>query len=553
MKKLISTTVRALVWMALPAWAVAIPAIAQTSLHRDVMVVHAVVPKVVAQAVYLRNHNPSAFMTVSVGLRLNHEQALDSFLKAVQDPTSPSYHQFLTPAEFTQTYGPTESQVEAVETYLQSEGIEVTGVSQNRLIIHTQGLVQSYERALDVVLNDYRYHGRTFYAPSHDPVVPASIAGAVQSFIGLSDAAIMRPMIIPAPVVTARKRPTSTTPSGYSPEQIATVYDWPSITNTANGSGVTIANATAESTNLSTSDLDTFWNEYGLPNHTVTVIPVDGTTHRTGGTIETTIDEERSGAMAPGATLLVYDADSATDQDFTDTYNTIVTDNTAEVMTTSWGEPESDASSATLSTDDSIFKEAAAQGISVFAAAGDNGSSDGTSNPDTADFPSSDPYVLAAGGTTLTLTSSGTRASETAWSDGGGAVSAVFSEPSWQVGNGVPQNGYRNTSDMSMDADPNTGYSVYEGGKWSVYGGTSFVAPQLAALWADGVADDGGTRLGQANQAEYAVANSSNYANDFYDVTSGSNGAFSAGVGWDHPTGWGTPVATNFIANLVTP
>ena len=553
MKNLITSTIRAAAWVALPALAAAAPALAQTSLHPNVMMMHGVVPKVVARAVYLRNHNPSAFMTVTVGLKLNHEHALDAFLRALEDPANPSYHHFLTPAEFTHAYGPTRAQVSSVEGYLQSEGVEVTGVSRNRLLIHTQGAAQSYEHALGVVLNDYTYHGRTFYAPSHDPVVPLAISGFVQSFIGLSDAAIMRPMIIRAPVVANVYPTASSTPSGYSPEQIATVYDWPSITNTANGSGVTIANATAESTNLSVSDLDTFWNQYGLPNHTVTVIAVDGTTRSTGGTIETTIDEERSGAMAPGATLLVYDADSATDQDFTDTYNKIVTDNTAEVMTTSWGEPEADASSTTLSTDDGIFKQAAAQGMSVFAAAGDNGSSDGTSNSDTADFPSSDPYVLAAGGTTLTLTSSGTRSSEIAWSSGGGAESSVFSEPSWQVGNGVPQNGFRNTSDLAMDADPNTGYSVYEGGSWSVYGGTSFVAPQLAGLWADGVSDDSGTRLGQANQAEYGVANSSNYANDFYDVTSGSNGAFNAGVGWDHPTGWGTPVATNLIANIVTP
>jgi kumamolisin len=552
MKNQISSTIRAVAWVAFPALALATPAFAQTVLHSDVMRVSAVVPKVVARAVYLRSHNPSAFMTVTVGLKLNHEHALDTFLKALQDPASPSYRHFLTPTEFVQEYGPTRAQVQVVERYLRSEGVEVTGVARNRLLIRTEGAVQSYEQALGVVLNDYMYHGRVFYAPSQDPVVPVAIAADVQSFIGLSDAAIMRPMNIRAPVVTSRLT-ASSTPAGYSPQQIATVYDWPSITNTANGSGVTIANATAESTNLSTSALDTFWNQYGLPNHTVTVISVDGTTRSTGGTIETTIDEERSGAMAPGATLLVYDADSATDQDFTDTYNKIVTDNTAQVMTTSWGEPEADASSATLSTDDGIFKQAAAQGISVFAAAGDNGSSDGTSNPDTADFPSSDPYVLAAGGTTLTLTSSGTRSSEIAWSSGGGAESSVFSEPSWQVGNGVPQNGFRNTSDLSMDADPNTGYSVYEGGSWSVYGGTSFVAPQLAGLWADGVSDDSGTSLGQANQAEYGVANSSNYANDFYDVTSGSNGAFSAGIGWDHPTGWGTPVAKNLIANIVTP
>ncbi len=537
------------------ALAGAAPVLAQTLPGGNVMQMHGMVPQVVKQAVYLRAHSPAVPMTVTVGLRLSHPNALNRFLGELQDPASPLYRHFLTPAEFTQAYGPTTAQVTAVTDFLQSRGIHVTGVSSNRLLIHTEASAGTYEQALGVVLEDYAYHGRTFFAPSHAPVLPVSIAGDVESLIGLSDAAIMRPMWIRGPVTISRKsgNTAAATPSGYSPQQIATVYDWPSITSTASGSGVTIANATAESTNLSMSDLDTFWNQYGLPTHTVNITPVDGTTRSTGGTIETTIDEERSGAMAPGATLDVYDADSATDQDFTDTYNTIVTDNTAQVMTTSWGEPEADASSTTLSTDDSIFKQAAAQGISVFAAAGDNGSSDGTSNPDTADFPSSDPYVLAAGGTTLTLTSSNTRSSEIAWSSGGGAESAVFSEPSWQVGNGVPQNGFRNTSDLAMDADPNTGYSVYEAGSWSVYGGTSFVAPQLAGLWADGVADNGGTRLGQANQAEYGVANSANYANDFYDVTSGSNGAFSAGVGWDHPTGWGTPVATNLIANIVTP
>ena len=531
------------------------PVLAQSLPGGSVMQMHGMVPQVVKQAVYLGAHSPSAPMTVTVGLKLSHPNALNRFLGELQDPASPMYRHFLTPAEFTEKYGPTSAEVTTVTGFLQSRGIRVTGVSSNRLLIHTEGTAGTYEAALGVVLEDYAYHGRTFFAPFHAPVLPVSIAGDVESLIGLSDAAVMRPMWIRGPVTTLPKSESTAaaTPSGYSPQQIATVYDWPSITNTADGSGVTIANATAESTNLSMSDLDTFWNQYGLPTHTVNVIPVDGTTRSTGGTIETTIDEERSGAMAPGATLDVYDADSATDQDFTDTYNTIVTDNTAEVMTTSWGEPEADASSTTLSTDDSIFKQAAAQGISVFAAAGDNGSSDGTSNSDTADFPSSDPYVLAAGGTTLTLTSSNTRSSEIAWSSGGGAESAVFTEPSWQVGTGVPQNGYRNTSDLSMDADPNTGYSVYEAGSWSVYGGTSFVAPQLAGLWADGVADNGGTRLGQANQAEYGVANSANYANDFYDVTSGSNGAFSAGVGWDHPTGWGTPVATNLIANIVTP
>jgi kumamolisin len=502
------------------------------------------VPRILARSEWVAPHSLLATIPVTLALKLRHPHALDAFLRAVRDPTSSLYRQYLTPQEFTRLYGPSPATVARVEAYLRSEGFRVTGVSRNLMLVRATAPTATVERAFSVSIGDYIHGPMRFYAAASDPHLPAAIAADVQSVLGLNDAPLFRPMLVPNRRVTAQA-----TPSGYSPQQIATAYDWPSITNTQNGAGVVIANATAESSNLSTSDLDTFWNTYGLPTHTVNVIDVDGNSGSTGGTIETTIDEERSGAMAPGATLDVYDAASATDSDFTDTYNTIVNDNTAQVVTTSWGEPESDASSSTLTTDDNIFKQAAAQGMSVFAAAGDNGSSDGTSNPDTADYPASDPYVVACGGTTLTLNSNNTIASETAWSDTGGAVSAVFSEPSWQVGNGVPQNGYRNTSDIAMDADPNTGYSVYEGGSWSVYGGTSFVAPQMAGLIA--VKDsETGSRLGQANVLIYNDANTSNYSTDFNDITSGSNGAFSAGPGWDHPTGWGSPIATNLIAHL---
>jgi kumamolisin len=502
------------------------------------------VPRILARSEWVAPHSLLATIPVTLALKLRHPHALDAFLRAVRDPTSPLYRQYLTPQEFTRLYGPSPATVARVEAYLRSEGFRVTGVSRNLMLVRATAPTATVERAFSVSIGDYVHGPMRFYAAASDPHLPAAIAANVQSVLGLNDAPLFRPMLVPNRRVTAQA-----TPSGYSPQQIATAYDWPSITNTQNGAGVVIANATAESSNLSTSDLDTFWNTYSLPTHTVNVIDVDGNSGSTGGTIETTIDEERSGAMAPGATLDVYDAASATDSDFTDTYNTIVNDNTAQVVTTSWGEPESDASSSTLTTDDNIFKQAAAQGMSVFAAAGDNGSSDGTSNPDTADYPASDPYVVACGGTTLTLNSNNTIASETAWSDSGGAVSAVFSEPSWQVGNGVPQNGYRNTSDIAMDADPNTGYSVYEGGSWSVYGGTSFVAPQMAGLIA--VKDsETGSRLGQANVLIYNDANTSNYSTDFNDITSGSNGAFSAGPGWNHPTGWGSPIATNLIAHL---
>lgn len=537
------------------------------------------IPAIVNRAQLNGPHQSSATIKLVIGMKLRHVRQLNAFLRNVQNPASPAYHQFLTPKQFTRLYGPTSGQVQVVIRYLRSQGLLVRSVSRNRTLIRAVGITRQIEQTFGIRINDYTFQGRRFFAPGMRPRLPSEIASYVQAVIGLSNAAVLHPMHRRATDHTIfqnrrhkiradsrfdtwngyfrRGRGSSaaananTTPSGFSPQQIATAYTWPSITNTANANGVTIAIATAQSTNLSASDYDGFWNQYGLPTHTIQMINVDGSATATAGTGETTIDVERSGAMAPGANITVYDANNASLVDFTDTYNKIVTDNTAQVMTTSWGTAEANMSSSALQSDDNIFKQAVAQGISVFAAAGDNGSSDGTTNSNTTDYPSSDPYVLAAGGTNLVLTSSNTISSETAWSSGGGAASSVYSEPSWQVGQGVPQNGKRNTADLSMDADPNTGYSVLLSGSWAVYGGTSFVAPELAGLWAVGVSNNSGTRLGQANKATYNDANTSNYANDFNDVTSGSNGAFSSGTGWDHPTGWGTPIATSLITDIV--
>ena len=508
------------------------------------------VPAALLSAQYVGHHDPATTLSVTVALKLRNTVQLDQFLQNVVNPASSEYQQFLTSSQFAATFGPTAAQVSTVVDYLESKGLHISDVSPDNLLIHVRDRSGAIESALGVQINDYVYQGRNVYGTPDNPQFPGNIASLVQSVLGLSNIVQLQPMSVQASTVVPL---SGTSPSGYSPLQIATAYDWPSITNTSHGAGIIIANATADSSNLAISDLDTFWNYYGLPSHAVTVINVDGTNGLTDGTLETTIDEEWSGSMAPGATLDVYDAANRSFQDFTDAYDQIVTANNAQIMTTSWGAPESAMSTTVMQADENIFKEAAAQGIAVFVAAGDHGSSDGTSNPDEADYPSSDPYVVAAGGTTLTLNGNNTIASETAWSDTGGAQSSYFSEPTWQVGPGVPQNGWRNTVDLSMDADPNTGYAVYLGGTWLVaYGGTSFVAPELAGLFAVQASSTGSTRLGQANAAIYADANGSYYSTDFHDITSGSNGFFSAGPGWDHPTGWGTPDASQLITHITS-
>ncbi|MGH8397188.1 MAG: S53 family peptidase [Gammaproteobacteria bacterium] len=522
-------------------------------------------------AKYAGHHDPSSMLKVTVALKLRNTEQLDEFLRAVTDPTSPEYHQFLTPQQFTAMYGPTQDQVNAVVNYLESQEIHVTDVTPDDLAIHIQAKSGLLERVLGIQINDYSVHGAGGYASQNNPEFPSDIVSSIQTVFGLSNIEHARSMLVKTPnsqdlqdSIIQTSVPLSTTPGGYSPGQVATAYNWPSITDKTNGSGVTIAIATADSAGLSNGDFNEFWSYYGLPSHTVTVIPVDGNTTLSDGDIETTIDTERSGAMAPGAAILVYDENGETPANFYDVYHRIVTDNNAQVVTTSWGfaeqcTPQTEPiciSNSQMAADDTIFEEAVALGMAVFAADGDYGSSDCYFPPcnsavDIALYPSSDPYVVAAGGTTLTLNGNNTIASEIAWSDTGGAESDYFVEPSWQTGIGVPQNSWRNTSDMSMDADPNTGYSVYYGGRWIVpYGGTSFVAPELAGLFAIQVSLSGSTRLGPANSAIYADANSSYHTSDFHDITSGSNGAFSAGVGWDHPTGWGSPNAVELLTHI---
>lgn len=523
------------------------------------------VPALLKQATLVGTHDPASKIHLTISLKLRNTAKLKQFLQELHNPRSPSYRQFLTPMEFTAQYGPTRAQVAAVEKYLKGYGVKVKDVSPNRLLIDTDGTTVAYENALGVQINDYRKDGRKFFSTTDRPKLPAAIAGFVQNVIGLNNAARLRPMSHFRPlsadgiVVSSRSAPRVApadvsappmqTSAYYNPMQIHTAYDWPSITSSDNASGVTIAILTAMSSNLRAYDYDGFWNAFGLPDHTVNIIKVHGDENKNKGITETLLDVEWSGAMAPGATLDVYVGADGKLSTFIQVYNQFVFDNNAQVMTTSWGAPET--SWGTLAqTANNIFEEAAAQGISMFAAAGDSGSGDGTGFPSVADFPSSDPYITAANGTELHADADGNYLSETAWSNTGGAISQIFSEPTWQIGSGVPQNGWRNNSGLSMNAGPARPYLLLYHGQWGFVWGTSAVAPQLAALFAIGVWQNGGKSLGQSNELVYSDVNAGNYASDFHDVTTGSNGAYEAGPNWDHPTGWGSPKASGLLTHL---
>jgi kumamolisin len=263
---------------------------------------------------------------------------------------------------------------------------------------------------------------------------------------------------------------------------------------------------------------------------------------------EVMLDIEVAGSIAPAAKIVVYFAPN-TDQGFLDAITTAVHDSTNQpsVISISWGSAESDWTAQAMTNFDEAFQAAAAIGVTVCVASGDNGSSDGVNDgKNHVDFPASSTFALGCGGTTLQATNDEI-VDETVWNDGasggatGGGVSNVFPLPTWQDGFDVPaptvQGGGRGVPDVAGDADPNTGYNIRVDGENAVFGGTSAVAPLWAGLVAR-INQKIGKPIGFLNPLIYAQAVE---AAGFHDITEGNNGAFSAAVGWDPCTGLGSP------------
>ena len=549
------------------------------------------VSSMVNKATFTGHYNARAALSISVALRLQNTDKLNAFLHDLHDPASPSYHKFLTPKQFTALYCPSAAQVKAVEQFLTQRGIKVTSVSPNNMRIHGSATTAVMESAFGVAINNYKSpDGTTFYSASTDPSLPSSISGYVTAVMGLDNAVQLQPHSMEAYATRLTAAPHAVSvpaPAGFSPQQVATAYDWPlgtaadqkhQLTDGALAQGVTIGIATAFS--FRQQDLTYFWSFYGLPTHTVTKVVIDNVpTSRLEG--ETTLDIQRSGAMSPGSSIVVYEAPNPAFTTFDDEFVAIANDstNSPQVVSTSWGAPESVTPLASIASEHASFVQLAAEGVTVLAASGDNAAKDGTGNPDTADYPSSDPLVLAAGGTHLVLDGNNNITSESAWTNAGGADSALFAEPGFQTsangwvsnnkcgsdttatfsafGCAAAGNASRQSSDMSMDADPATGYSLYFNGRWAQFGGTSFVAPELAGLFAVMVAGGGGGNVGSGPALVFCNAAHTPSA-DFNDIILGANsgtlgGTFDAGngTGWDHPTGWGTPKASTFVGDAL--
>jgi kumamolisin len=345
----------------------------------------------------------------------------------------------------------------------------------------------------------------------------------------------------------------------YTPPQVAGLYDFPSGLD---GSGQSVGIIELGG-GYSPSDIQTYCSNLGIAPPTITSVPVDGASNSPTGDPngpdgEVLLDIEVVGTIAPKAQVFVYFAPN-TDAGFVDAVNAAVhgPQEKPSVLSISWGSAESEWTSQGMQALDQAFQDASALGVTVCAASGDGGSSDGVSDGLAhVDFPASSEYVVGCGGTQLDA-SGGVVTSQVTWDDlpsggaTGGGVSDVFPLPSWQTGAGVPPSANpggrigRGVPDVSGDADPQTGYDIEVDGESAVVGGTSAVAPLLTGLLAL-INQAMGKPAGYINPLVYGKGASS----AFRDVVSGNNGAYDAGPGWDACTGWGSPDGARLLGVL---
>jgi kumamolisin len=493
---------------------------------------------------------------VTVYLRSKDPSGLQEY---VQQTSGPGSHVYLSPQQFAHKFGANPAEIEAVKNFAEAQELHVLEHDLGRRSVTLSGTAARLSEVFGVNLQHYRYAGGVYRLRQGSIQIPSSFENIITGIFGFDN----RPKARAHFRILSKKAaaPGAVSPESYTPLQLATIYDFP---GGFTGQGETIGIIELGG-GYSQTDLDNYFQQLGVsPAPSVTAVSVDGGTNSPTGDPnsadgEVELDIEVTGSIAPGAAIKVFFAPN-TDQGFIDAVTTAVNDSAVTLISISWGGPESTFTTQSMTAFNQAFQDAGTMGKTVFVAAGDNGSSDGESDgANHVDFPSSSPYVVGCGGTTLVAnTSTDTITSEVVWNETasnegatGGGVSDFFAKPSYQDSANVPapttRAGGRGVPDVSGDADPATGYQVIIDGSTTTVGGTSAVAPLYAGLFArinQALVQNGKSRVGFVNAALYQNPSA------FHDIVSGNNGAFSAGPGWDPTTGLGSPDGAKILSAL---
>lgn len=499
-------------------------------------------------------------MSLDVVLPLRDKAGLDAFVADVTNPSSSSFRHYLTPAQFTARFGPTQTDYDTVVRYLNKYGLTIIGGSLDGMDVQVSGPVSAVEAAFNVKMRTYQHpsENRVFYSPDREPTTALAIP--LWHVSGLDNYSIPHPLYVkksayamahgisPEAVVSHATTGSGPSASFLGSDMRAAYYGGTALT----GAGQNLGLFEYEGTDL--ADLTTYYKNVGQTNKVpVSVISTDGTSTsclNSSGCDDTeqTLDMTQALGMAPGLSSLVMyvgNTDTAIISAMT-THSPLPT-----TIGCSWGWTPADPT-----TLDPYFEKMTAQGQTFFVASGDD--STWKKSGDAAAWPADDANIISVGGTDLTTSSAaGPWASETAWVDSGGGISPdKIAIPSWQQLTGVitttnkGSTTYRNGPDVSANAN----FTFYTCADQTTclaneYGGTSFAAPMWAAFIAlvnQQALANGGSRVGNFNATVYPQNISGGklttaYSTDFHDITSGKSGSYSATTGYDLVTGWGSP------------
>ena len=532
------------------------------------------VPQIVrnGQAGLVGSADSTRHLQLALSLPLRNEAQLDALLQQIYDPTSPNFHHYLTSAQFTASYAPTQQDYDTVVRWAQAKGLKVTGTTENRRVVDVDGSIDTIDRAFNVLLNTYQDSTtqRTFHAPDREPTLDLSVP--LLGVSGMDDATPPRPHYRKGNAPTANSNSTLSaevishiTGSGpgntYKPSDMRAAYYG---SGPLTGAGQTVAIFSYDG--YITSDLSLYYSSVGMtssvPVNNVLVAGYNGACFgfNSNGSVnnntcddgEQILDIVNVIGMAPGLSqVLFYEGNSSTD-----VLNQMATDNVAKVISSSWGGGDF----GTVS--DPIFKQFQAQGQSYLNATGDSGQF----NSSTYDPPSVDANITQVGGTDLlTNGAGGSWQSETGWADSGGGYISGTAILTYQQLAGVINSSnkgsttLRNAPDIAAEANfDNT--TVIDGSFESGYGGTSYATPRWAGLIAlanQQAVANGKSTLGFLNPSIYNIGVGSSFTSDFHDIVSGNNkpsagsgSGFNAVAGYDLVTGWGSPNGPALIATL---
>ena len=492
----------------------------------------------------VRSADPDGIVETTLVLRRAGTVSDEDVIKMSSEPVSE--RKYWTHEQLAKSHGARPDDVDKVIEFAHANGLAVVEQNLPGRTVKLSGTVAAMQKAFGVDLKIYQdatgkhsYRGRI--GEIH---LPAPLDGVVESVHGLDNREQAKPHFrVARQTIEPRlesKAHAAKKLKAFTPNQVASAYNFP---KDATGKNQTIALIELGG-GYKAANLSKYFQQLSV-NPTVSAVAVDGgTNHPTGNADgpdgEVVLDIEVSGTVASNANIVVYFTKN-TDKGFLDAITAAVHDtkNRPSIVSISWGGPEASWTQQSMDSFNEVFKDAAMLGVTVLAASGDDGSSDGMTDGGLhVDFPASSPFVLACGGTQL-VASGNTITSETSWGgtpqDGasGGGVSQHFPVPTYQHGILPKDFKGRGVPDVAGDADPQTGYQVLVDGVSSVIGGTSAVAPLYAGLVAL-INEDIGNRCGFLNPVLYANTGVC------HDVVKGTNGAYNAASGWDATTGLGS-------------